>query len=287
MSYDLFFTPTKRKLDQKSFERYFNERRWVTVKPKQSGGAQAWYENEDTGVYFSFDTSDDGVSLNVNYFRPSIFGLEAADEVTAFVDELKPSISDPQSEGMGDGPYSRDGFLRGWNAGNRFGHQSILAHHGEGQTFHVMPGARLQALWRWNYQRERTTDYIGTLEMLPCFVPKIMLAVTGGKLRTIVIWDATIPILLPDVDSILVPRASGPARVDRLALDRALSTWRIRPADDELEDGMRLGLRAREVVFEDGEVPADITRAIEQHAVQWEGEGVSWDQVHDEELMVR
>lgn len=284
MSYDLFFNATKRKLDRSSFESYFSERRWVTTRTTEHG-AQAWYENEDTGVYFSFEWSPDSVALNVNYFRPSMFGLEAADEVTAFVEHFQPAIRDPQSEGMGEGPYSSAGFLRGWNAGNRFAHRAILSQNDEAQTFHVLPGARLQALWRWNYQRERVTDYIGTLEMLPCFVPKILVALVGGNLRTLVIWDGTIPILLPDVDTILVARAGRPMRVARLALDHALATWRIRPADDELEDGMRLGLPAREVVFEDDEVPPELTRAIDEHAIPWDGEGVAWDQLHDEELI--
>lgn len=280
MSYDLYLTSSK--LGQTAFERYFGERRWYTINETKRG-PQAWYENEDSGVYFSFGWSAERVALNVNYFRPSSFGLEAADEVTAFVEEFGPAIDDPQSEGMGKGPYSRDGFVRGWNAGNRFGHRAILSQTTE--KFHTLPGARLQALWRWNYQRERTADYVNTLEMLPCFVPKVTPVLVGGALRTIVVWDATIPILLPDVDAILVPREAGLVMVDRLAVDPALATWRIRPADDEIEGDMQLGLPAREVVFEDGEVPPAITRAVEQHAKPWAGEGIAWDQIHDEELM--
>ena len=276
MSYDLFFKSPK--LGQTELERYFNARRWYTVKATKSG-AQAWYGNEDSGVYFSFDVSSESVALNVNYFRPSFFGLEAADEVTAFVDAFQPTIHDPQSEGMGEGPYSRDGFLRGWNAGNRFGHRGILAQVAGSQTFHTVPAARLQALWRWNYQRDRTADYLNTVEMLPCFVPKITPVLIGGVFRTIVAWEANIPILLPDVDAIIVPGEDGLAIVDRIALDSALAQWRIRPVDT------RLALPAREVVFDNDAVPPAITRAVAQHATAWAGEGIGWDQIHDEELM--
>ena len=286
MSYDLYITPSKQKRDKKVFENHFAERRWWTVKTTERG-AQAWYENEDSGVYFSFDWSSDGVALNVNYFRPSFFGLEAADEVTAFVEAFGATIKDPQSEGMAEGPYSRDGFLRGWNAGNKFGHHSILSQVAGSQTFHTVPAARLQALWRWNYQRERAADYLNTLEMLPCFIPKVTPVIVGGALRTIVIWDATIPILLPDVDAILVPRQQGLGMVERTALDAALAEWRIRPADDELEGDMRLGLPAREVVFDNDAVPPAITRAVAKHATPWAGEGIGWDQIHDAELMTR
>jgi len=119
------------------------------------------------------------------------------------------------------------------------------------------------------------------------FIPKVTPVIVGGALRTIVIWDATIPILLPDVDAILVPRGEGLGMVDRLAIEPALAEWRIRPADDELEGGMRLGLPAREVVFEDDAVPPAITRAVAQHATPWAGEGIGWDQIHDAELMTR
>ena len=76
--------------------------------------------------------------------------------------------------------------------------------------------------------------------------------------------DATIPILLPDVDAVLVPQKPGLGMVARTALDGALAEWRIRPADDELEGDMHLGLPAR----------------------PWR-EGFGWDQIHDAELMTR
>ena len=42
---------------------------------------QAWYSNDDTGVYFVFEWDDSadgqgGPSFNLNYYRPHIFGLE-------------------------------------------------------------------------------------------------------------------------------------------------------------------------------------------------------------------
>lgn len=281
MSYDLFIKP--KRTGRKAFESYFEDRMWWTVKPTESG-VQAWYENEDSGVYFSFDWSEKSIAFNMNYFRPSFFGLEAADEVTAFVDAFGGAIHDPQSDGMGSGPFTRDGFVRGWASGNRFGHRAILSQH-DASGFYSLPAARLQALWRWNYQRERTTDVLNTVEMVPCFVPKITPVVVDEQLQMIVIWDATIPILLPEVDAILAPRGEGLGLIPRRALDGVLAEWRIRPADDEMGKGRQLGLAAREVVFETDEVPASITRAVEQHAIPWAGEGVSWDQIHDAELL--
>src|SRR5690349_4007908 len=105
MSYDLYFLrrPEQAALSREEFSAYFANRPNYTVQ-----GSQAWYANEDTGVYFSFgfgDGSDGvedepeedlepppdeltstGLSFNINYFRPHFFGLEAEPELAAVVD---------------------------------------------------------------------------------------------------------------------------------------------------------------------------------------------------------
>jgi hypothetical protein len=50
--------------------------------------------------------------------------------------------------GMGDGPYSREGFLRGWNFGNVFSTRGALL-----KSFDLssMPADKLRAAWTWNY----------------------------------------------------------------------------------------------------------------------------------------
>ena len=124
MSYDLFFVEPKVTLEQ--FSEYFSDRKRYRVE-----NAQAWYENEDTGVYFSFDYSnereedpdapDGNVAFNMNFFRPHYFALEAEPEVQSIVNHFGFRVFDPQTHGMDDGPYSSDGFFAGWNHGNRFG----------------------------------------------------------------------------------------------------------------------------------------------------------------------
>lgn len=99
MSYDLFFTfpkPTQRSV----VEKYFASR------PHYQINGSVVYQSQDTGVYFVFefrsDTDDHqlvGASLNLNYFRPHIFGLEAEQEIRAFVECFQPSIEDPQMHG--------------------------------------------------------------------------------------------------------------------------------------------------------------------------------------------
>ena len=86
MSYDLFFRPRHGILEAQQFAAYFARRKHYEL-----NGKQAWYENEDTGVGFSFDLedpldeSDDDpfpIAMNINFFRPSYFILEAEPEVT-------------------------------------------------------------------------------------------------------------------------------------------------------------------------------------------------------------
>src|SRR5205809_479293 len=142
MSYDLFFLKRQASnaISPEVITQYFRGRAHYTLQDQQF-----WYQNEDTGVYFSFDltsggeqekespeggpeaaTADGlepvGLSFNINYFRPHFFGLEAEGELSALTSRFSLRVDDPQNEGMGRGDYSREGFLRGWNAGNVFGH---------------------------------------------------------------------------------------------------------------------------------------------------------------------
>src|ERR1700730_17850432 len=89
VSYDLFLKRRDGTYDPKQFLDYFRGREWYKI-----NGNQAWYDNEDTGVYFSFelDDSHEGgdsehvpIALNVNFFRPSYFILGVEPEVTALV----------------------------------------------------------------------------------------------------------------------------------------------------------------------------------------------------------
>jgi hypothetical protein len=77
MSHDLFLRPrAPRLVTEKDFTEYFAQRARYKIT-----GSQAWYENEDTGVYFVFELRDEvdreeegewfPIVMNVNYFRPS------------------------------------------------------------------------------------------------------------------------------------------------------------------------------------------------------------------------
>src|SRR5262249_45535066 len=152
MSYDLDLHPRPgQALGRDRVLAHFTDRPGYTI-----DGDEVNYHNEETGVYFSFryspasdepvdedepnrGTQKEHVWFNMNYFRPHFFGLEAADELDDFVQALDLTVSDPQAEGMGEGEFSREGFLRGWNAGNRFAHQASAQMESQGE--HALGGS--------------------------------------------------------------------------------------------------------------------------------------------------
>lgn len=231
MSYDLFFRAAA-PLSREQFLAYFSERPRYAI-----DGGQAFYENEDTGVYFYFDftgpdddeeesvddevESGDAVAFNLNYFRPHFFGLEAAVEVAAFVERFGLGVNDPQMEGMGEGPFSTEGFLRGWNAGNRFAYRAILS-QGDYPDLQVCATETLERAWRWNFVRESLQDEVGD----DCFVPKQIFMKDGDRAVTAVIWPDAIPMLMPPADLVFILRdelAVGPKTDDP---EIAVVPWR-------------------------------------------------------------
>lgn len=201
MSYDLYLTsPT---LTRESFARFFEGRTHY----REAG----WYANEETGIYFSFqfngpeeDDDDpempsvlrqDHVAFNLNYFRPHVFGLEAEPEVSAFVSAFGCTIHDPQLHGMGDGPYSRDGFLSGWNAGNAFGYSAITERSVTDNAL-VVEDAAIERVWRWNLQlaAKQEADPDGH------FLPRVSWAkrVDDGATVAFAVWGEGVAIALPE-----------------------------------------------------------------------------------------
>jgi len=166
VSYDLYLTSPR--LTQDAFNQYFSGR----VNYEQPG----WYANGDTGVYFHFafnqanpenePFSGERVAFNLNFVRPHTFGLEAEPEVSAFVEAFDCTIHDPQTDGMGKGPYSAAGFLRGWNKGNAVGYGAIGA-MGQLNDILVADEAQIECTWRWNFRKSARQDEIGDSHYLP------------------------------------------------------------------------------------------------------------------------
>lgn len=202
----------------------------------QVADGQAWYSNETTGVYFVFEIGPgpdldpdekppaedlEPVAFNINYFRPHFFGLEAEPELSAFVERFDLLVSDLQNQGMGDGEYSAAGFLKGWNAGNEFGYRAVLTEQDQ-SNFHSLPASILESYWRWNYTRDSRQEELGD----QLYIPRIFFFEYQGLLRTGIAWADAVPILLPKVDLLVVPRKElAPRRLFRRSEDMVLLDW--------------------------------------------------------------
>ena len=173
MSYDLFLSSPK--VSKESFNQYFSSRSLYELE-----GDQAWYSNEDSGVYFSFELSEEGeAAFNMNFFRPHFFALEAEQEVSAFIDNFECSVNDPQNDGMGEDPYSVEGFIKGWCKGNEFSFNAILNMPDYDSEILVKPTKEIERNWTWNYFRvKRENELVEDL-----FIPKIMYGKVNGELK--------------------------------------------------------------------------------------------------------
>ena len=236
MSYDLYFgTKNGREPPSRGdLTAYFDGRACYRVT-----GSQATYDNRDTGVYFHFDLADSTepeilaelgedafrhfASFNINYYRPHIFGLEAAPELAAFIARFDLATNDPQVDGRGRKPFSEEGFLAGWNDGNIDAYQNF-AKDFSGEEFHALPAEILEAVWRWNRDRGAHQERLGQ----NVFVPKISMVTTreGSQPKTMVVWPDALPCVLPRVEMIFIPRQQlAPRRLFLRHEDLAVTNW--------------------------------------------------------------
>jgi hypothetical protein len=298
MSYDLRFlvAADQHPPEPRALREYFRSRRWY-----EDQGDQLWYANEDTGVYFSFgvgardDAPDseeaaaavgDGLvatclSFNINYFRPHVFGLEAAQELAAVTARVSLLVDDPQVRGMGRGAFGKAGFLAGWDAGNLAAHRALLSSAHDGHVPlapHSLPAATLERAWRWNDDRHTLQETLGDV-----FVPRISFVQQDGQARTFVVWGDAVPVALPDVDLLLLVRdALAPRRLFRKTRDICL----VATADAEplLRHGRRVGGPPAHTLFDRVHLKAvDFFRRSTPVATP--PDGLAQDQVLTRELL--
>jgi hypothetical protein len=207
MSYDLFFQFRDSEEPLDAFAKYFAPRPNYTLRP-----GQAWYSNQDTGVYFSFEwktpsekaKEDDrhAAVFNLNYSRPHPFALEAEPEVAAFVTRFNLSVEDPQIDGISSDAYSREDFLRGWNAGNKVACEAAFNSPSQSAVDLTLPTESIEKYWSWSMARRSLQSQLGE----NVFVPVIMFCIYQKQLQTFVSWTDAIPIALPAVDLLCLNR---------------------------------------------------------------------------------
>ena len=204
MNYDLYFD-RREPLTEEEFFAYFDGRRNYKRENRQ-----AWYQNERTGVYFSFVVPSPGdseelekrhqASFNLNLYRPHFFGLEAAPELDAFVKRFGFTVIDPQERDSE--VFSIERFLSNWNRSNEFGYKALLNAGQTPRQVQARPSTELEAIWRWNYELPRIQEELGK----GVFVPRVVWLNIEGVLNSAVIWGDGIATLIPAVEKIVIPR---------------------------------------------------------------------------------
>jgi hypothetical protein len=272
MSYDLYIDGGK-KLDKKSFANHFKGRANYKVSKQQ-----AIYENEDTAVHFIFDAPEEGIApFNLNYFRPHVFGLEAAIELQAFADAFGATVVDPQGDdGEEPGPFNREKFLKAWNDGNQFAYKSLLKEQDE--PVYTWPSKQIREIWDWNYGRPPNENRV----VDDMFVPGIFaVASSEGQALTVAIWPPECPVLLPQVDFVLVPVG----QTGKESEDTALASWQeILPVLAPYQDSASVGLARYRLGFETW--PPEIAAFLSQKREPvGQLDGIGLDQILDREMI--
>ncbi len=221
MSYDLNLFPAR--WDPDAIRAWFAARPNYEVRDNEIG-----YLNRDTGVYFSFrlfeaDAEQDPeegpqgpfAAFNMNYMRPHTFGLEAEPEVGVFVEAFGCSVQDPQGA-MGEGRWSPELFIAGWNAGNRFGYQ-VMTERGMGTGVRVSHG-RIETAWRWNVARAAVQAAYNA-DGRDVFTPMLMwtVAKSGGEVRTAATWTRGVATMIPAAaEAVILVRPGKPSLISRI-----------------------------------------------------------------------
>jgi hypothetical protein len=274
MSYDLdlFFEPP---VPRSRVLQYFAARKRYTVEENN-----AVYQNMDTGVYFWMRLQDRrnlllqknvaSAAFEINYGRPSFFGTEAEIELSDFVATFQARIEDGQMYGMGNGPYSREGFLKGWNFGNVFSTRLALL-----KSFNLssMPADQLRAAWEWNYHLAERAWRNPSL-----VVPTVMFLRIEGRPSTVAVWGDGMPILLPKVDYMLIGRHVGDEKQIGLAPWSAITDVIERAGFDAADDPIKLAYFTTPTPIKDlvANIPAIGVKALERLRV---------DEILDDELI--
>jgi hypothetical protein len=294
-------------LERSAFFAYFTEDKLYAP-----DGDSVRYSNRDTGVYFRLTWYDgDGeapgvkegeqgarphIHFNMNFFRPHTFGLEAVRVLERLVRRFDLTVYDPQSDGMGEGDFSEEGFLRSWNSGNRFA-ASAMGQLRVGTPNLTLPAALNEAYWQWNYCRTMIGDDFASLDLIDVYVPPIWFCRENGQAKSFTLFPDLVPTAVPKVDYVLILRNElaapyaehsndTPAWVRWEELVAAAPGFEVRAAEPEDEDHPHLILYHVDDYPNKDKVPESLARWV-IGLPDWPGrpDQVTPDDILDAELL--
>jgi hypothetical protein len=182
--------------------------------------SQLWYENPNTGVYFSLDFDpqgsvstddspipgnyfDSGLSFNLNFNRPSFFGYEAMPYVEELANRFGLSVVDNQAD-VGSvlmtQPESKV-LVESWLRHNAWAIHTILEDPSFSNPLR-MPIASSLYLWRYSIAREDLERSCGEEIFVPHLVPVRRKGTTlVGRAVT---CTQGVPMIVPEADWVFV-----------------------------------------------------------------------------------
>ena len=281
MSYDLYFQPRTGAASRDRFIAHFEGRPHYRIEKDQ-----AWYENEDTGVYFVFDYNAQPpedpeapnypFAFNLNFYRPSYFGREAEPEIREFVRGLDLQIDDPQSDATGVRDFEPDRFLESYGAGNAASFGMLIK---PDEKVFTLPSAELGRIWLWNRERRERQSEIGDNH----YVSLILFMDVDGVARSAGIWPDGIPTWLPETDYVLVRRdALAPRRLLRKVPDMPLVAW---SAIEPIARKYASATRRPGLLLDYPEPPADVVDFVKSLRPTAGGQRIASDSILDAELV--
>jgi hypothetical protein len=216
MSYDLHFYKKKETdITESRVAEYLNQ----TLTPENEDRNQWFFENEDTEVYYSFDLNEPEsdpesielyesfpdydnthFSFNLNFMRPSFFGLEAFRFVEKFINDLQLFVLNPQSDKEEPYKTTSEELFENWNKTNIW---ASIDHFEKLQSSYISV-EKSNEVWEFNNQRKNFQTKLGE----GYFVPKIFFFKTKADNNVITVssWTQHIPNVFPPADYFYLTR---------------------------------------------------------------------------------
>ena len=234
MSFDLYFC--WRKDERINFEEV---KAWaIGCGNFKLADAQLWYENPKTGVYFSFNFEtpgspedspripggyfDSGLSFNLNYNRPSYFGLEALPIVETLAARFALSVFDPQA--VGDEPeiltdVRSESLVQSWLKHNGWATLALATNEKSSKLLRMAPSASLY-LWKFRQAKDALQEKCGDGIFVPSLVPVRKKGSTSvGRAFT---YTQGLPMIVPESEWVLIVRRKKGFFVDKKEQDVAV-----------------------------------------------------------------
>ena len=193
MSYDLYFhKPKTGGPSESQIANYLSE----NLVPVNKKSGQWFFQNADTEVYYFFELEAPGddpseeptdeefegfenthIAFNLNFMRPSFFGLEAFLFVEKFITDLNLFVVDPQSDK--DDPYkpTKEVLFERWNKTNLWASKE---HFKKGDTGYL-PMEVSNQFWEYNFNRNKWQAELGQ----DYFVPRVFFLKTRPTTRSL------------------------------------------------------------------------------------------------------